>query len=205
MKLLGSPGSPYVRKVRIVLEEKRIAYEYVVARPSTPGSPVPQFNPLGKIPVLVRDDGRALYDSPVIVEYLDGLAREPKLIPDAFEDRIEVRRWEALGDGVAEATVAISHDYRKPKDKWESPEWHRKHRLKIDRGLEAMAQDLGGRTYCHGDAYTLADVATCYALHYLDHALPEVEWRRTHPTLVRFADRLAQRPAYSATAHPPSQ
>lgn len=201
MKVLGSPGSPYARKVRIVLEEKRIPYEYVVARPSAPDSPVPQYNPLGKIPVLVRDDGRALYDSPVIVEYLDGLGHEPRLIPAAFEDRIEVKRWEALGDGVAEATVAISHDYRKPQDKWESPEWHQKHRLKIDRGLAAMARDLGERPHCHGVTYTLADVATCYALHYLDHALPEIRWRTAHPGLARFADRCAERPAYANTGH----
>jgi glutathione S-transferase len=201
MKLLGSPGSPYARKVRIVLEEKNIAYEYVVARPSAAGSPVPQYNPLGKIPVLIRDDGRPLYDSPVIVEYLDGFVREPRLIPEAFEDRIEVKRWEALGDGVAEATVAISHDYRKPKDKWESPEWHQKHRLKIDRGLAAMARDLGDREHCYGSGYTLADIATCYALQYLDHALPEVEWRKLYPGLASFADRHAQRPAYAKTAH----
>ncbi|MGE5465632.1 MAG: glutathione S-transferase N-terminal domain-containing protein [Methanocella sp.] len=177
MKLLGSPGSPYVRKVRIVLEEKRMAYEYVVARPSAPDSPVPQYNPLGKIPVLVRDDGRPLYDSSVIVDYVDAVGPQPKLIPDALEDRIEVKRWEALGDGVAEAAVLISHDYRKPKDKWESADWHRKHRLKIERGVEAMARDLRDKPHCHGEGYTLADIASCYALHYLDYALPEVEWR----------------------------
>ncbi len=101
--------------------------------------------------------------------------------------------------------LLISHDYRKPKEKWESPEWHRKHRLKIDRGLEAMVRDLGSRSHCHGDTYTLADIATCYALHYLDYALPEVDWRAAHPTLARFADRYAQRPAYASTAHPKSQ
>lgn len=201
MKLFGSPGSPYARKVRIVLEEKRMPYEYVATRPSAPDSPVPQLNPLGKIPVLLRDDGRAVYDSPVIVEYLDGLGGEPRLIPAHFEDRIEVKRWEALGDGVADATVLISHDYRKPRDKWESPEWRRRHRSKIDRGLDAMARDLGARAYCHGDAYTLADIAAGYALHYLDYALAEVAWRGQYPALARFADRLAERAAYAATAH----
>ncbi len=201
MKLLGSPGSPFARKVRIVLEEKSMTYEYVIARPSAPGTPVPDYNPLGKIPVLVRDDGRALYDSPVIVEYIDGTGGAPRLIPAAFEDRIEVKRWEALGDGVAEATVAISHDYRKPRERWESPEWHHKQTLKIERGLSVMARDLGEREFCCGKVYTLADIATCYALHYLDFALPGLEWRKMHPLLARFADRLAQRPAYASTAH----
>src|SRR5688572_13338482 len=104
MKLLGHDGSPYVRKVRIVLEEKRIPYEHVKARPSTPDSPVPQYNPLGKIPVLLTDKGKAIYDSSVIVEYLDALSGEPRLIPAELEERVEVKRWEALGNGVADAT-----------------------------------------------------------------------------------------------------
>ena len=112
MKLLGSPGSPYVRKVRIVLAEKKISYEYVIDRPSSDDTRVPQFNPLGKIPVLVCEDGRCVYDSSVIVDYLEGLVAEPRLIPAAFSDRIEVKRWEALGNGIADATVAISHDLR---------------------------------------------------------------------------------------------
>ena len=99
MKILGSPGSPFVRKVRVIAAEKGIAAEYVVERPSAPGSRIPQLNPLGKIPVLVLDDGDTLYDSVVIGEYLDGLKPEPRLVPAAFADRIAVKRYEALGDG----------------------------------------------------------------------------------------------------------
>jgi glutathione S-transferase len=204
MKLLGSPGSPFVRKVRIVLAEKNIAHEYVVARPSTPDSPVPQFNPLGKIPVLVRDDGRALYDSSVIVEYLDGIGEGPKLIPDEFEARIEVRRWEALGDGITEATVAINHEYREPKDKQRSAEWFTKQRLKIDRGLDAMERELGSHPFCCGVGFSLADIAAGYALDYLDYALPGIEWRSTHPALAKLSARLKARPSFQGNAHAPS-
>src|SRR4051812_21966931 len=116
MKLLGVDASPYVRKVRIVLEEKHIPYEYVQARPSLPDSPVPQFNPPAKIPVLVTDKGKGIYDSPVIVEYLEMLVAEPRLIPAEPDARIDVKRWEALGDGIADATVAISHERRKPQE-----------------------------------------------------------------------------------------
>src|SRR5688572_26155876 len=101
MQLFGSPTSPYVRKVRIALEEKRVPYEFIRGSASAPNSPIPRHNPLGKVPVLVRDDGTAVYDSPVIVEYIDGIGSGPKLIPDIFADRIEVKRWEALGDGIA--------------------------------------------------------------------------------------------------------
>lgn len=196
MKLLGVDRSPYVRKVRIVLDEKGIPYEYVQARPSLPDSPVPQFNPLAKIPVLVTDTAKGIYDSPVIVEYLDALKPEPRLIPEGLEERMEVRRWEALGDGIADATVLVSHDY----DKTQTEAWHQKQRLKIERGLAAMAQDLGERAFCHGERFSLADIAAGYALAYLDTSLPDIDWRAAHPNLGALAERLAMRPSFRKTA-----
>lgn len=201
MKLYGSPGSPFARKVRIVLAEKQIAHEYIVARGAAPGSPVPQFNPLAKVPTLVRDDGRGLYDSAVIVEYLDGLGSGPRLIPEEFEARIEVKRWEALGDGITEATVNINHEYREPADRQRAPAWFDRQRLKIDRGLAIMNNELGVEKYCFGGRYTLADIAAGYTLDYLDFALPEIEWRKTHPALKRLAERLAERESFSSTMH----
>ncbi len=204
MKLFGTPGSPYVRKVRVVLDEKRIAYQYVVTSPATREALVAPLNPLGKIPVLECDNGRAIYDSPVIVEYLDGLVAEPRLIPQAFDDRIEVKRWEALGDGIADATVLISHDYRKPEAKRESAEWYAKQRLKIERGLAVMSKDPGEREFCFGGSFTLADIAVGYALGYLDYALPEMEWRKPYPALSRLAARLAARDSFRKTPHVPA-
>lgn len=204
MKLFGTSGSPYVRKVRLVLEEKQIPYEYVLAPAATRETLVVPLNPLGKIPVLVGDDGRVVYDSPVIVEYLDGLAAEPKLIPLNFSDRIDVKRWEALGDGIAEATVLISHDYRKPADKRETDAWYEKQRQKIRRGLAAMVKDLGNRSFCYGESFTLADIAAGYALGYLDQVLPELDWRKSYPTLVQLAARLAARDSFRKTLPAPA-
>lgn len=195
MKVLGHDNSPYVRKVRIVLEEKKISYEYVVTKGSQPGSPVPEYNPLSKVPVLVTDQGKAVYDSPVIVDYLESLVPEPRLVPGGLEERVDVKRWEALGDGVTDATVAVSHDY----DNVQSAEWHARQRLKIDRGLAVMAKDLGEREFCHGERYSLADIAAGYALGYLDRVLPDVDWRSAHPNLARLAERLALRAAFRKT------
>ena len=195
MKLLGSRGSPYVRKVRIAFVEKNILYEYVVARPSDPNSGVAEFNPLGKVPVLVRLDGTALYDSSVIVEYLDRLSKTGKLMPDAFADRIEVRRWEALGNGIADATILTSHDY----DKRQTPQWHAKQQKKIAGGLAAMESDLGARQFCCGNGFTLADIACGMALGYLDHVLPDFEWRSAHPALRAHAERLGERESFKTT------
>lgn len=195
MKVLGHDGSPFVRKVRIVLDEKRLPYEYVYARSSDANSPVPQHNPLSKIPVLITDQGKDLYDSPVIVEYADALGSGPKLIPADFDSRIEVKRWEALGDGIADATVLTSHDY----DKVQTAKWHQRQLDKIERGLATMARDLGEREFCFGSSFTLADVAAGYALGYLDQVLKDYDWRSAQPALARLAERLGKRDSFRKT------
>jgi len=202
MKLYGSPGSPFARKVRIVLAERGIPCEYIVQRPSAPDSPIPQWNPLGQVPTLIRDDGRGLYDSAVIVEYLDTLGTAPRLIPEAMDQRFEVKRWQALGDGIAEATVHINHEYREPKDKQRGQDWFRRQRAKIDRGLAVMEKDLGTNEFCYGGRFTLADIAAGFALDYLDLALDEVKWRDAHPALTRLHERLAKRESFRSTMPP---
>ena len=199
MKQQEHDGKPFVRKVRIALEEKRIPYEYVHARSSAPGSTLWQWNPLSKVPVLVTDGGKAIYDSTVIVEYVDALKGKPTLMPTEFDARIEVKRWEALGDGIADATVLTSHDY----DKVQTADWHRRQRLKIERGLATMSSDLGEREFCFGERFTLADIAAGYATAYLDQVLPELDWRSAHPHLARLAERLAERESFRRTLPKP--
>ena len=194
MKLLGSNRSPYFRKALAMVTEKGIACDIVEASPSSPE--VTAANPLAKVPTLVRDDGRSLYDSRVIVEYLDSLVATPKLIPEAFEDRIEVKRWEALGDGVMDATVMISHENRLPVAQRKDADFYAKHQKKIDAGLLKMEEDLGGREFCHSDSFTLADIVCGCALFYLDTTLPDMEWRKTYPELARLAERLAKRASF---------
>jgi glutathione S-transferase len=137
----------------------------------------------------------------VIVEYLDTLGRGPRLIPEAPAERLEVLRWQALGDGIAEATVNVNHDLREPKEKQHAPEWHQRQRDKIERGLAAIEKELGSGQFCFGGRYTLADIAAGYALSYLDFALPDVEWRKAHPGLAKLAERLFARPSFSTTGH----
>ena len=97
MKLIGSLTSPYVRKARVVLAEKKIDYEFELDSPWTPATQVANVNPLGKIPVLLLDDSTSLFDSRVIVEYLDNVAPNNKLMPNQNRERIEVKRWQSLG------------------------------------------------------------------------------------------------------------
>jgi glutathione S-transferase len=198
MKLIGGPTSPYVRKVRIALAEKRIDYEFVVDDPHLPESVAAQHNPLSKIPVLLTEDGLSLYDSRVIVEYLDAVSPVGRLIPDPGRIRILARRWEALADGLLDAAVLIVMERRRPAGK-QSKDWIEKQQRKIDAALAAAAHDLGERNWCAGDAYGLADIALGCALGYLDLRFPEVDWRTRHPMLARHAQNLFARAPFQAT------
>lgn len=204
MKILGSPSSPFVRKVRVIAHEKGIAAEYLVERPSAQGSRIAQLNPLGKIPVLLLEDGEAIYDSVVIGEYLDGLRPEPRLLPQDFAGRIEVKRFEALGDGLAEVAVTISHDWGPMSDPEKRAPWIERQHGKLQRALAAYAQCIEGRSFLHRDAFGLADISAGYALFYLDQVLGEVAWRDSFPALAAYAERLAARPSFRSTVPSPA-
>ncbi|HEX4525052.1 MAG TPA: glutathione S-transferase [Casimicrobiaceae bacterium] len=201
MKLLASPTSPYARKVRIALAEKKIDCELVEASPWVEDSIVPTHNPLGKVPVLILDDGTALYDSRVIVEYLDTVSPVSRLIPEPSRQRIAVKRWEALADGMCDAAVAIVREAARPA-KQQSSESIARNREKIERGIADMAADLGDKPWCNGEAHSLADIATGCTLGYLDLRHPTIAWRSEHANLVALFDKLSKRPSYSDTAPP---
>ncbi|WP_269533056.1 glutathione S-transferase [Chitinimonas sp. BJYL2] len=198
MKLIASLTSPYARKVRVVLHEKRIECPLTVDTPWNADSQVPHYNPLGKVPVLVLDDGSTLFDSRVIVEYLDHVSPVARLIPAEYRQTIQVKRWEALADGVADAAIAIFLERKRPQDQ-QSPEWIARQQGKVDAGLAALAADLGERAWCNGETYTLADIAVGCCLGWLAFRFPELDWRARHPNLARLMDKLEQRPAFAET------
>jgi glutathione S-transferase len=199
MKLIGSLSSPFVRKVRVVLAEKRIDYDFVIDMPSDPATRVPEFNPLGKVPVLITDDGVRLFDSPVIVEYLDSISPVARLIPEPARQRILVRRLEALSDGMLDAAVLLVQEGRRPAE-LQSDAVIARQRAKIDRALDFAATDLGEKTWCCGEAYSLADIALGCALGFLDFRFRDIDWRARHPNLVRHADKLFGLQPFEATA-----
>jgi len=203
MKLIATPASPYSRKVRIVLAEKRIDYDFVIDSPGEPATHVPEFNPLGKIPVLVLDDDTTLYDSRVIVEYLDNASPVGRLIPDDTRHRIQVRRWEALADGCTDAGVAIVMEKRRPAEK-QSAEWIARQQGKIDRALQAMSEELGSRTWCSGESYNLSDIAVGCTLGFLDLRQPDLNWRKLYPNLSKLCEKLSQRGSFKDTVPPKS-
>ena len=200
MKLLASKTSPYARKIRVLLAEKQIAFTLAEESAWNADTTVPRYNPLNKIPVLVLEDGTCLYDSSVIAEYLDPLGA-PVFIPPSGVDRAKVRRDEALGNGIADAGIAIFLE-RKRATGLQDPAWIARQKSKVEAGIAALERELGGKAYLHGDAMTLGDIACACALLWLEFRLPEFGWRRAHAALGRWIERLEARPSFSETRPP---
>jgi glutathione S-transferase len=201
MKLLYSPTSPYARKVRIAAVEKRIEVEMQKVVLADPDCPVIEHNPLGKIPVLILDDGESLFDSRVIVEYLDNRTPLARLIPQENSAKIWVRRWEALADGVCDAAVAAMQESRRPEN-LRDPAVIEKQMGKVQRGLTQLNAELGESKWCVDETFGLADIALGCMLGWLDLRYQQLAWRETYPNLARHFDEMMKRPSFSETVPP---
>ena len=200
MKLIGSKASAYVRKVRIVMAEKKLDYDFVTEDVWNSATVIQQSNPLGKVPCLVMEDGGAMFDSRVIVEYLDTLTPVGKLIPaTSSRERASVKCWEALADGVLDAGALARLERTLRPVEQQSPEWVERQLGKVRAGLKAMSTGLGETPFCAGNQFTLADVAVGCALGWLAFRFPDIGWRDDYPNLARLFDKLSERPSFKDT------
>mgnify|MGYP003336572962 CR=1 FL=1 len=201
MKLVGSNTSPYVRKVRIVMAEKKLDYTYLLEDPGSPTTKINEFNPLGKVPCLVMEGGEAIFDSRVIVEYLDTLSPVGKLIPASGRERAEVKTWEALADGLLDAALLVRYEAtwsgRGTEQRCQA--WMDKQMSKVHSALGAMSHGLGEKAFCSGIHLSLADIAVGSALGYLDFRFADLGWREMHPNLAKLFEKLMQRPSFQQT------
>lgn len=203
MKLIGSITSPYVRKVRIVMAEKKLDCQFEL-EDVWRNDAIVKSNPLGKVPCLVLDGGEAVFDSRVIVEYLDTLSPVGKLIPPSGRERTEVRTWEALGDGLLDAAILarLEATWAGRSAEQRSQAWIDRQMRTVDNALKAMSLGLGDKPYCAGNHLSLADVSVGVALAYLDFRFAHIDWRAAHPNLHKLYDKLAARPSFVDTAPP---
>jgi glutathione S-transferase len=203
MKLIGALTSPYVRKVRVVMAEKKLDYQLELEDVWASDAMLAS-NPLGKVPCLVMEGGEAVFDSRVIVEYVDTLSPVGKLIPERGRERAEVRTWEALGDGLLDAAILARLEQTWPgrTEAQRSATWVDRQLSRVNSALVAMAQGLGDKPWCFGTHFSLADISVGCALGYLDFRFPGIDWRSQHPNLSRLHDKLAARPSFVDTAPP---
>ncbi len=198
MKLIGSLTSPYVCKVRIVLAEKKLDYQFVTEDVWSAETRIHESNPLGKVPCLIMDGHEAVFDSRVIVEYLDTLSPVGKLIPGSGRERAEVKTWEALADGVMDAAILARMEAIWParSEAQRSQAWIERQLGKIEQALQAMGRGLGDKPFCSGIHMSLSDIAVGCALGYLDFRFAQIDWRTPHPNLHRLYDKLMQRQSF---------
>ncbi|RCW65627.1 glutathione S-transferase [Pseudorhodoferax soli] len=201
MKLIGSLASPYVRKVRIVMAEKKLDYQFADEDVWADATTIARSNPLGKVPCLVMEGGEAVFDSRVIVEYLDTLSPVGRLIPTQGRERAEVKTWEALADGVMDAGVLarLEAGWAHRAEGERSQAWIERQLGKVNVGLKAISQGLGDKPYCSGIHLSLSDIAVGCALGWLEFRFPDIAWRNNHPNLARLQDKLMQRPSFADT------
>jgi glutathione S-transferase len=201
MKLIGSLTSPYVRKTRIVFAEKKLEYKFEIENVWEPTTKIQSHNPIGKVPCLLIEENESLYDSRVIVEYLDTLSPVSRLIPQSGRERANVKCWEALGDGLLDAGVTIVKEKQRPAEQI-SHDWIERQLGKIHAALKTMSRDLGEQSFCTGVNYSLADIAVGCALGYLDFRFPDIDWRTNYPNLAKLYEKIATRQSFIDTAPP---
>lgn len=200
MKLVGSQTSPYVRKVRVMLAEKKLACEFSEDNVWSDATTVTAINPLTKVPVLLLDDGTALYDSSVISDYLDPIAA-PSFIPASGLARALVKRNESLGDGITDAGITMFLERKRTPDR-QDPAWLARQRGKIDAGIAALSMELADKKYLQGDTVLLGDICCACGLLWLEFRMPEIGWRAQYPNLMAWVQRLEARPSFAATKPP---
>ncbi|MDQ1829875.1 MULTISPECIES: glutathione S-transferase family protein [Massilia] len=199
MKLIGSTASPFVRKVRVVMAEKKLDYDLELENVWTAETKIHLSNPLGKVPCLIMEDGSSMYDSRVIVEYIDTLTPVCKLLPPNGRDRSDIKVWEALADGVLDAAVLVRLEKTLRPEEQQSAAWIERQMGKVHAGLAIMSANLGESPFCKGNHYTLADVAVGCALGWIAFRFPEIDWRTDYPNLAKLFDKLSERPSFKDT------
>lgn len=202
LQLLSATPSPYARKVRIALAEKKVPFELVTEVPWDHDTATPRYNPLEKLPVLIFEDGSSVYESRYILEVIEAKWPEPPLVPDEVWQRLAARKVEVIADGICDACVLLFWErHRAPEH--QSAEWVTRQRRKVDGGLRELSRILGERTWMAGKAFGLADIAAGTVLRYLDVRFPEHPWRRDYPNLVALSARLEERPSFAGSVPVP--
>ena len=201
MKLIGALSSPYVRKVRMVLAEKKLDYQFIPENVWSDHTQIAASNPLGKVPCLIMEGGESVFDSRVIVEYIDTLSPVGKLIPSAGRERAEVKTWEALADGLLDASILarLESTWAGRAETERSAAWIARQMDKVSLALQAMERGLGDKAFCSGIHMSLSDIAVVCALGYLDFRFPQIDWRSPHPSLHKLHDKMALRASFIDT------
>ncbi len=201
MKLLWSSRSPFVRKVMLVAHEKgladRIECVRTVVAPTKPNPDVMALNPLNKLPTLILDNGQAIYDSRVIVDYLDGLTASPRLIPVDGPERLDALRRQAMADGMLDFMLLGLSERARPAAQ-QSPELLAALQVKFKTSFDALEREIAALQTA---PFGIGHIAFGAVVGYADFRYAKENWRDERPALAAFAKSFAARPSFKATEH----
>jgi glutathione S-transferase len=185
----------------MVLAEKKLDYQFLAENVWSDQTQIAASNPLGKVPCLSMEGGESVFDSRVIVEYIDTLSPVGKLIPSAGRERVEVKTWEALADGLLDASILarLESTWTGRTETERSAAWIARQMKTVHLALQAMERGLGDKAFCAGIHMSLSDIAVVCALGYLDFRFPHIDWRRPHPNLHKLHDKMALRASFIDT------
>ena len=200
IQVISSRPSPYARKVRIALTEKGIPFELTTEVPWESSTKTPIYNPLEKLPIVIFEDGKAIYESSYILEYLE--AKYPSttqpLLPPEVDKALFAKQIQVVTDGVCDALVLLFFEKQRGADK-RSEEWMARQNRKIDGGLKALAAWLGedeSKQFLVDDIFGLADIGAGSLLGYMKVRLADHPWQRQYPNLLRYSDKLEKRESF---------
>lgn len=197
-KLISATPSPYARKVRIQLAEKNIAFELITEVPWNSETQTPRWNPLEKLPVLLRPDGTSVFESRYINEWIEIKHPSPALVPKDIDGILAVKRFEVIVDGACDAMVLMFFENSRDELQQSTP-WFERQQRKLDGALRELSRVIDGQTFCCGGSFSMADIATGALLGYLSVRWPANPWRTQYPNLSELSDRLEQRPSFVNT------
>lgn len=202
MRLHWSPLSPFVRKVMCVIHERELLDQVRLVRTKVarnqPNPALMTINPLIRIPTLELGDGRTLFDSVVICEYLAGLGKGPQLYPVEADARWQALRWQALGDGLCDSLLLWRHERERPGEQQQA-DFLAASALKVDASLAMLEQEL---PQLQAVAFSIGHIAIGCALGYLGVRFADLGWQQRHPRLAQWQLAFESRPSSGATAPP---
>jgi glutathione S-transferase len=185
MKLIIATPSPYARKIRVIMREKKIKFEEIIDVPWNADTLTLGLNPLGKIPILVREGQDPLFDSKVIAEYLDNFKPNPLFYPTNLEENTYAKLLETVADGICDSIVLIFLENSR-KETLRSKTWVKRQEKKICEGVKYLANNLQEKKYFVGNFFSIADISVFTCLEYLDLRFPKFKWRDKYPNLVSY-------------------
>jgi len=185
MKIIIANPSPYARKARVALREKKIVFEEIIDIPWNTNTLTKGINPLGKIPILLNGNHEPLFDSKVIIQYLDHYKPQPLLYPKNPKDNISARLVETVADGVCDAIVLIFLENSR-KETLKSKDWIKRQEKKIFEGVKYLSNYLEGENYFVGNHFNIADICGFSCLEYMDLRFPKFKWRNDYQNLEKY-------------------